>query len=497
IGWALAAAHGAGVLHRDITLSNIMIDRMTGRAMLVDFGLALEFDAGEDTPLVGTAEYLAPELLHGAAPTPGSDLYSLGIVGWALCAGRLPITADTPSEVLLRRLQEAPAALDQVAPGTPRFLRLAIEAALADDPAQRPGTMEAWLATFQGSRVAHTPALPLMRWVESGTSARPFYALTFSLAGMLGVTLDAFWGLVYLPLVGRVSLALAIIIVSLGAGALVHAGMAIAAIRRAASAGYVVTDLRGALADAMRQRVARGTVAATLMGRVVNDLAWIAGGTALIVVLIASSGGAREWIGASIGLSSFLWVILDSLQWLCMAWFVGIGFGFVLPARAEQPRNLRWRWREAFWNSPLGSIAFRLASLGIGRRREAPNTLHRPTEVMLQVGISELHAALPAPQRESLGELPAVAERLQRRVGKVRERIALLEGPAGKRSAEAAALRDRLVTLRDEAITALERLRRDLLRLGSEVATSGPLTEQLRLLRDADQQLVRALHSIP
>src|SRR5690606_29508049 len=116
---------------------------------------------------------------------------------------------------------------------------------------------------------------------------------------------------------------------------------------------------------------------------------------------------------------------------------------------------------------------------------------------MLQVGIADLYEALPEPQRRGLEGLPEVATRLQRKVGKVRERIALLEGPAGTRSAEAAATRARLVELRDEAISVLERLRRDLLHLGARIATTGPLSEQLRQLRTADQRLLNALRSIP
>jgi hypothetical protein len=116
---------------------------------------------------------------------------------------------------------------------------------------------------------------------------------------------------------------------------------------------------------------------------------------------------------------------------------------------------------------------------------------------MLQVGISELHHALPAPQRRALSEVPEIATRLQQRIGEVRERIALLEGPGGARSAEAGALRERLVTIRDEAISALERVRRELMRLGSQIATTGPLSEQLRALRTVDQQLLTALQSLP
>src|SRR5690606_38310846 len=124
-------------------------------------------------------------LVHGAQATPQSDLYSLGIVGWALCTGHLPITGETPGEVLVRRHQEAPPALEEVAPGLPRQLRRAIDAALAADPAARPASTEEWLGILAVALPETEPALPLVRLVESGSFAKPYYACTFSLAGML------------------------------------------------------------------------------------------------------------------------------------------------------------------------------------------------------------------------------------------------------------------------------------------------------------------------
>src|SRR5690606_10800807 len=149
----------------------------------------------------------------------------LGVVGWALCTGHLPITAATPAEILLRRLQESPPPLDQVAPGLPSALRRSIRNALADDPGQRPATMEQWVGALDGAEVMRAPALPLVRSVETGNYARPFFVLAFSLVGMLTVTLQGYWGLMTLPLLGRFPAALAMIVLTLGAGALVHVGL--------------------------------------------------------------------------------------------------------------------------------------------------------------------------------------------------------------------------------------------------------------------------------
>lgn len=498
IGWALAAAHAAGVLHRDVTLANVLVERATGRAMLADFGLAEPTGADQAPQLVGTAEYLAPELLHGAAPTAQSDLYALGVVGWTLCTGHLPITADTPTATLVRRLQQDPVPLAQASPGLPRALRTAIDAALHPDPARRPASVEEWLGMLAGAPPARTLALPLARWVDSGVFARSYYAFALSLAGMLAVMLRSslpFLLYAILP----VWLPLPLVLAGLGLllGGALHFVMAMVALRRAAAAGYRLTDLRVSLAEALRRRAARGLVPASLLGRVVNDLAWLAGITALLTEIISNSRWAWALFTTSPSIYAVWVVAYDVVQWLWLAWFVGLACGQVIPARPERPRTLRWRLREAFWNSRLGALAFRMASVGLGRHRDAPNTLHRPTEVMLQVGITELCDALPAPQRRALRDVPALADRLQQRIARVRERIALLEATGGNTLPNAAAVRDRLVEHRDEGIAALERLRRDLLRLGTELATTGPLTDQLRHLRHADHQLLRALQSIP
>lgn len=493
IGWALATAHAAGVLHRDVTLANILLERHTGRALLADFGLAEHIDGVQSGTLVGTPEYLAPELIHGAAPAPASDLYALGVVGWALCTGRLPVTAPTAADTLLARLQGEPPPLIEAAPGVPRSLRMVIEAAMATDPASRPPSVEAWLAGANTTTAGTSLAPPLARWIQTSAAARPFYALGMSAVGVLLVASENGLG----QFVGRYDGLGIVLMMALaaGLGAIVQVALAVSATRRAAMAGYTVADLQVALRNTVRERLARGTVAAPLFGRVVNDLAWLAGLSALTWSLLGR--GALEFFFDQRTVWGLLALVQGAMHWFWLAFFGGLAFNFIVPATDDQPRNWRWRLRQAFWNSALARGFFAVASFGRRTEEATPNTLHRPTEVMLQVGISELHHALPAPQRRALSEVPEIANRLQQRIGEVRERIALLEGPGGARSAEAGALRERLVGVRDEAISALERLRRELMRLGSQIATTGPLSEQLRALRAVDQQLLTALQSLP
>ena len=92
-------AHREGVVHRDLKAENILIERGTGRPMLTDFGVALlrSLDPGrEDGARYGTPHYMSPEQAAGESDLDGrSDLYSLGVLGYSMAAGRLPFHGPT------------------------------------------------------------------------------------------------------------------------------------------------------------------------------------------------------------------------------------------------------------------------------------------------------------------------------------------------------------------------------------------------------------------
>ena len=114
---ALAAAHAAGVIHRDLKPSNIFLCRQRDGAQfvkLLDFGIAKLGLQGKPTPqtraslLMGTPSYMAPEQARGGAAGPGMDLYAVGVIAYEMLTGRLPFTAETVMEMLLKHANEVP-----------------------------------------------------------------------------------------------------------------------------------------------------------------------------------------------------------------------------------------------------------------------------------------------------------------------------------------------------------------------------------------------------
>jgi serine/threonine protein kinase len=117
LGEALHVVHEAGIVHRDVKPANILLrppltPEHTFRAVLADFGIAHVVDATRVTTpgvAMGTAAYISPEQVRGHAPTPASDIYSLGLVLLEALSGSRAFSAQTPIEAISVRLTAAPA----------------------------------------------------------------------------------------------------------------------------------------------------------------------------------------------------------------------------------------------------------------------------------------------------------------------------------------------------------------------------------------------------
>src|ERR1044071_8684069 len=141
VAWALAYAHGRGIVHRDVKPDNILLESSTGRALVTDFGIAqgdADADAGTDPgKVMGTAYFMSPEQAAGEPLDGRSDIYALGVVGYLAVSGRLPFESSNLPALLLRQATEEPPSVMRAAPGLPPALGTAIDRCLARDPEDR------------------------------------------------------------------------------------------------------------------------------------------------------------------------------------------------------------------------------------------------------------------------------------------------------------------------------------------------------------------------
>lgn len=154
VGSGLDALHQRQLVHRDVKSSNIMLTE-SGSAALTDFGLAKGSDYTALTApgqVVGTLDYLAPEMIRGEPAGPASDIYALGCVAFECLAGDPPFAGKSMFEVGMAILDEDPPDPCAQRPDLPPAFGNAVLVALAKDPANRPPTATAY------SRMLHVAA---------------------------------------------------------------------------------------------------------------------------------------------------------------------------------------------------------------------------------------------------------------------------------------------------------------------------------------------------
>ena len=148
---ALAAAHARGLIHRDIKPANIMIERETGRAVVLDFGIsAVAVRAASDLgprltqsgASIGTPAYMSPEQAAGGAVSDRTDIYSLGCVAFELLAARPPFRESSAWELMAAHIKVTAPSLREVRPDISHSLVRLVDSCLVKDPAMRPSARD-------------------------------------------------------------------------------------------------------------------------------------------------------------------------------------------------------------------------------------------------------------------------------------------------------------------------------------------------------------------
>jgi eukaryotic-like serine/threonine-protein kinase len=161
---ALDYIHRQGIVHRDVKPSNVIIDE-TGSANLTDFGLAkgrAYTVLTKPGTVMGTLDYLAPEMLRGSEATGASDIYGLGCVTFECTAGRAPFADKSMFDLASAHLNLEPPDPCADRADAPEGLSWAILQALAKEPDKRPPTATAYahLISFAGGSGEPSPSLP-------------------------------------------------------------------------------------------------------------------------------------------------------------------------------------------------------------------------------------------------------------------------------------------------------------------------------------------------
>ena len=477
VAWALAYAHAAGIVHRDVTAENILLERGTDRAIVMDFGIsgAMQTAAlSDDGRVMGNAHYVSPEQAVGDAVDARSDLYSLGVCGFYALTGRLPFDAETPAEVVNKHLTETPAPIASVASAVPARLGQAVDRCLSKQPLGRYRNAESFAeAIDQAFEHAKEIPAPLRVWIRQGETGRPARILLVGVSAVPGImavlTTMHTWSF-FIPVSIAVTLAVAPAVVRL---------------RRVLRDGYVTDDLAAALREHQLIRSEEFAYELAQRSRLMHRVMRIG----LVVgagVIVLTGMMLPRLFPANIDTDMMLverqlTYALMVATGIVVATAVGLSGDFLrqkLPARINSLSISFWK----------GKWARRIAAfVGLGLDHSKRPTLGMPmlTEVALGRATDHLFQALPKATRRELASLPQTIKQLETNASNLRASIAVVDEPL------ASVARARLAA----TVTALENIRLDLMRLQSGTVGIESVTASLEAAQRASQQIEYAVQS--
>ena len=499
VAWALAYAHGAHIVHRDVSAENILLERGTERAIVMDFGIAsaMQTAALDATgQVMGNAHYVSPEQAAGEPVDARSDLYSLGIVGYYALTGRLPFDGETSAEVVAQHLTTTAPSITSIAESVPPRLGAAVERCLHKEAGRRYRSAETFAEAidlaFEHAKEIPTP---LRSWINQGEKELPARIAMLGAGATSGVTFAFAFGAPWLFVPP---------FVLLGGLSLIPTLMRL---RRALSDGYHVDDLHAALREHQLVRAEEIEYERRQVSPRVKK--------ALRYLLVASAAGtvAGIWMGYQYYHlpSNMVWSDYSSIEFISITTLFFSLTGLTVSGVPLIGQFIRHRLASrlasasiAFWKGKWGKRVAKVAGFGLKPVDRPMLGMPVLTEIALGRATDHLFNALSKTAKRELAALPETVRRLEGDATRLRESINALDDQlaAFERGGDAlqdesrSALADDLAAARAlsaerlaATVSALESIRLDLLRLQMGSAPIASVTATLDAARQIGDRI--------
>ena len=407
VAYALAYAHGRGVVHRDVKPDNVMLERATGRALVMDFGISRSIRntqvvaaltrVGE---VVGTPEYMSPEQAAGDHVDGRSDLYSLGLTAHYAATGRVAVTGESAPKILVKQLTERIPPIAESRPGLPPALAEAIDHCVEKDPAARFATAEELIEAIDAAHLSEREIpLPIR-----------LFAGELSTLSMIAVGIAAFTYFVVQsaqrqPLASLDTILPVILLFSI---LVTRSLTTLSEARRLAVAGFDADEIMEGIlrvGDERERRRAELRADPAVRRRRRTTIAW---GVGMMIVALT-----MIWIGLGMRtlVSPGRHDVPPPAVALVVSAFAMIGIALVLLFKSPFRMPIGERVFRLAWLGPAGRAFVRLAVRGLPTARPAPRISSGPVKAVVS---PDAPAPPPTSRLDRLEERVAALERKDR-----------------------------------------------------------------------------------